>query len=568
MSTTRLPIDATRSTLHAAARRVFARQGVHAATMAEIAAEAHLSLDALHRYYATEDDLLRDIISEWVAQTPPETGQTPTSSSSATPPLPEDHATHISGAGGERHESITPSIASISVPVPVPTLPKQGQTVEENRTSGADMSQFSVLSSPPHTRGGGAPFTEIFSSAVRSLMANSTRSALTMLGIIIGVAAVISLLAIGNGVQGQITGQITSNGANLVTIQGSSASANGVQTGSRYQSITLEDAQALDANRALTDAVAISPELTRTGQATGGTGNAYVTVNGVWPTYLQVHNSSVQTGDFFTDADVSGDSNVIVLGPTLARQLFGADDPLGKNVSINGKSFRVLGVMTSKSAGFMSPDSQAFVPITTALSTLPGSDQPLNTIKKGRVIGSISITASSQDSVNNVVDEATDIMNQRHGAGTGPKADFEITTQSQLLQTVETVVLLIRIFLVAVAGISLLVGGIGIMNIMLVSVTERTREIGIRKAIGAKESTILAQFVTEAVLISLAGALIGVVFGLLISLIATALWRPCPVNTTSIAVAVLFAMATGLFFGVYPAQRAASLKPIDALRYE
>ncbi len=554
-------IEQVRDAIHAAARRVFSRAGVHAVTLADVATEAKFPLDTVRRYYADEDALLRGIIEQWMAQTAAPGGSSAPPARVVVPTDPRP-AHPLDRDEDNGNPPALPAEADAK-------QRRGGVTVGDNRTVAADMGQLALLSIPPHIRRGGSiPLFEIVMSALRSLGANKMRSVLTMLGIIIGVGAVVGLLAIGNGVQSLITRQITSNGANLVTLQGSSASANGVQTGQRYQSITLEDAQALNAPGAVPDALAISPEVTRMAQVTAGSANANVTVNGVWPAYLTVRNATVQTGEFVNDAQVAGSENVIALGPSLTRTLFGTENPIGQSVRVGGAGFRVVGVMTSKSGGFNSPDAQAYVPITAALASLPGSDQPANTIRRGRSIGSVAIAATTEDTVQNVVDQATDVLNQRHGVGLGQRADFEATTQTQLLQTVQSTVLIIRSFLAVVAGISLLVGGIGIMNIMLVSVTERTREIGIRKAIGAREGTILTQFVVEAVLLSLIGAVIGVAFGLFVSFVASSVWQPSPVEPISVAIAVGVAVATGLFFGAYPAQRAAKLKPIEALRFE
>jgi len=566
VSTTQLPIDATRSTLHAAARRVFARQGVHAATMTEIAAEAHLSLDTLHRYYATEDDLLRDIISEWVTQTPPETGQTATPSIPLPPP---NHAIHVPNTGGERQRAGAPSVA----PAPASVLPKQGQVVADNRTLAANASQLAVLNVSPHIRSAGIPIGEIVRSAIGSLAANKMRSVLTMLGIIIGVGSVVGLLAIGNGVSGFIRDQIEGNGANTITVQGSKTVVNNVPTGGRYQSLTLEDAQALAAPGAVPHSAATSPEVQTQTTITAGNAVSYSAVLGVWPDYLIAHHAKIQQGDFVMDEDVARTAKVVVLGPTLAKDLFGDAEPIGEMVHINNESFRVVGVLAPKSGGppgggFLSPDSQAYVPLTTALASLVGNNGTSGpkdgaTVRRGRVISTIAVEAE-QGHILDAKAEVQAALDARHGTNN----DYELSSNESLLNTVSTTVTLIQAFLVVVAGISLLVGGIGIMNIMLVSVTERTREIGIRKAIGAREGTILTQFLTESVFISLAGAIIGVLFGLMMALLATIFWRPCNVSVTSILVAVLFSMGIGLFFGVYPARRAAALKPIDALRYE
>ena len=543
--------DTTRTAIHRAARRVFARVGVADATLAGIAAEAGIGLDELRHYYVTEDELLRGIVTEWVAETAtpaaPDAAPAPASNGAASGKTPLHKATDATHPNG--------------VIAPLPTAAPAAPPVPSR--------DIAVLSRPPKTRRGGrVPVAEIFASALYSLSANKLRSALTMLGIIIGVGSVVGLLAIGNGVTGSITNQLTKNGTNMIFVQGASATTNGVNNGSRFQSITLEDAEAMAAPGAVPDAAAISPEVQRTGQLTAGSKNTFGTVVGVWPTFSLVHDSYAATGDFLSDSDVKTNAPVVVLGATLAKDLFGAEDPLGKSVRIFGKGFRVIGVMEAKGGSFGSPDGQAYVPISTALSQLIGDPGAATVVRRGRTVNVIYVKATSSASVDPAVEEIREILNARHQTPVDGKPDFELLTQAELLKTVNSTLAVITIFLAAIAGISLLVGGIGIMNIMLVSVTERTREIGIRKAIGATERNILIQFVIESVLLGLIGAIIGVLFGAGLAWLVSVLWQPSPISPSSIVVAVIFAMLTGLFFGVFPARRAARLKPIDALRYE
>jgi len=451
------------------------------------------------------------------------------------------------------------------IPLPVPGRPQ----TDENLTPPADMSKIALLALPPKMRkSGGVSLAESFTSAFRSLAANKMRSALTMLGIIIGVGSVVSLLAIGNGVTASVTGQLNSQGTNLIFIQGASASTNGVQNGNRVRSITVDDAKALAQPGAVPDAVAVSPETQQTGQVTAGNANVYGTYVGCWPDYTIVHDYQVASGDFITDSDLSTGAAVVALGANVATNLFGSDDPIGKNVRIAGKSFRVVGVMQAKGGTFSSPDDEVYVPLTTALSILVGDQGAGTNITGSKTVPVIFLKGNSPNTVTDTVSEITDVLNPRHRVQEGVKADYQVTTQADIIKSVQSTLGLINVFLAVVAGISLLVGGIGIMNIMLVSVTERTREIGVRKAIGARESDILTQFVVEAILISLLGAFIGVMFGLSVSLIVSKLWQPSVPSVSAIVVSVVVAMMTGLFFGVYPARRAARLKPIDALRYE
>ncbi len=454
-------------------------------------------------------------------------------------------------------------------PAPLPLPMPAGAQTDENRTPLGDMSKIALLALPPQMRkSGGVSLAESFSSAFRSLAANKMRSALTMLGIIIGVGSVVSLLAIGNGVTASVTGQLNSQGTNLVFIQGASASTNGVQNGNRVRSLTVEDAKALAQPGAVPDSVAVSPETQQTGQVTAGNANVYGTYVGCWPDYTIVHDYQVASGDFITDSDLSTGSAVVALGANVATNLFGSEDPIGKNVRIAGKSFRVVGVMQPKGGTFSSPDDEVYVPLTTALSVLVGDQGAGTNVTGSKTIPVIFLKGNSPNTVTDTVSEITDVLNPRHRVQEGVKADYQVTTQADIIKSVQSTLGLINVFLAVVAGISLLVGGIGIMNIMLVSVTERTREIGVRKAIGARESDILTQFVVEAILISLLGAFIGVMFGLSVSAIVSKLWQPSVPSVGAIVVSVVVAMMTGLFFGVYPARRAARLKPIDALRYE
>ena len=486
------------------------------------------------------------------------------------------------------YRALLPVVVPVVVPtynrdsgaVPRVTTPRLSQTftyppsagtrgVDENLTPPGDMSQIAVLAIPPKMRkSGGVSIGESFSSAFKSLAANKTRSALTMLGIIIGVASVISLLAIGNGVTASVTGQLNSQGTNLIFIQGASSSTNGVQNGNRVRSLTVEDAKALAQPGAVPDSLAVSPESQQTGQITAGNANVFGTYVGCWPAYTSVHDYQSASGDFISDSDLSTGSPVVALGANVATNLFGSDDPIGKNVRISGKSFRVVGVMQPKGGSFSSPDDQVYVPLTTALSILVGDQGAGTNVTGSKTIPVIFLKGNSPNTIPDAVAEITDVLNPRHRVQQGQKADFAVTTQADIIKSVQSTLGLINVFLAVVAGISLLVGGIGIMNIMLVSVTERTREIGVRKAIGAKESDILTQFVVEAILISLFGAFIGVVFGLSVAAIVSKLWQPSTPSIGAIVVSVAVATLTGLFFGVYPARRAARLKPIDALRYE
>ncbi len=441
------------------------------------------------------------------------------------------------------------------------------RTLERPSVPEETPTQLSVLSVAPQTRGrGGVPLSESLRSSIQSLSANVMRTLLTMLGIIIGVGAVIALLAIGNGVVATAREKLEANGTNLVTIQGANQRTAGVATGSLSNTLTLEDAVVLAQPGTIPDAAAISPEVGRGGRINVGTVNTFGQTLGVWPSYQDVHSYNPVEGSFISDQDVTSNTRVVALGANIATALFPSSDPVGKTVRLNNNSFQVIGVMEAKGGnGFGSRDNQVYVPITTALTVLTGGRQ--QAVGAGKNIDTISIKAASTENVDKAISEINDALAAQHRTRNG-QPDWQVTNQADQIKAAEETQKTYQIFLLVIASISLLVGGIGIMNIMLVSVTERTREIGIRKAIGAKGKDILTQFVTEAVLISLIGALTGVIFGLAAAVIVGKTWQRTIVSPQSVVIAVVFATATGLFFGVYPARRASRLKPIDALRYE
>ncbi len=401
--------------------------------------------------------------------------------------------------------------------------------------------------------------------ALRSLSANKLRSGLTMLGIIIGVMAVIAMLSIGRGAQAAITNQINSIGTNLLYVRPGAPVQGGVRAAEgSAATLTLEDGQALDG---LPGVVAVSPEVDSFGQLAYLGNNANGRILGVTPEYLDTLNGSVADGDFISAPNVTARSAVAVLGAQIATQLFDTASPVGQSVRINGQTFRVIGVMQSKGGtGFLNQDTQVFVPITTAMSRLSRGGQ----FRGGNSVNVLNVKITDTSIQDSVIQDISDVLRQRHRVQF--QDDFNIQSQQDILNTANQVTGTLTLFLGGVAAISLIVGGIGIMNIMLVSVTERTREIGLRKAVGARKRDILAQFLTEATVLSLSGGIIGIIFGALIARLISNL----PGNTTfttvvdldSILLAVLFSAGIGLFFGSYPANRAASLHPIDALRYE
>ncbi len=410
-------------------------------------------------------------------------------------------------------------------------------------------------------------FLESAHIALRSLSANKLRSGLTMLGIIIGVMAVVTMLSIGRGAQAAITNQINSIGTNLLFVTPGSTQTQGVRTAQgSAATLTLEDGQALVG---LPGIVAVAPEVDSFGQVVYLGNNANGRIIGTTPDYVDTLNASVADGDFVSASNVTARSAVAVLGSQVAQDLFDTAEPVGQVIRINNQPFRVIGVMQSKGGtGFMNQDTQIFVPITTAMSRLSrGGDR----FRGGNSVQTLNVKIADTSVQDQVIQEIGDVLRQRHHVQF--QDDFSIQSQQDILNTANQVTGILTIFLGGIAGISLIVGGIGIMNIMLVSVTERTREIGIRKAVGARKRDILAQFLTEATILSLAGGIIGILMGALIAhFISGIQLGSTSLNPTididSVVLAVVFSAGVGLFFGSYPASRAASLHPIDALRYE
>ncbi len=399
--------------------------------------------------------------------------------------------------------------------------------------------------------------------ALESLSANKLRSGLTILGIVIGVAAVIAMLAAGNGAQNTITGSISGIGTNLLFIfQGNTQ--NNVRN---VKPLTLQDAEAMKDEFRAPSVAAVSPVVQRTSQIAYGKEETSAPVTGVEPDYFRVRNYTVAEGDPITQEQILGQASVAVLGTQTADKLFGRHVGLiGETVRIEGQPFRIIGVLVSKGGGsFGSQDNVVLIPFTTATTRL---------IRRASgQVDTIYIEATTPDTVKQASQEVSDILRARHRTEIGAD-DFTVFSQQDFVATAQTVTGVLTIFLGGVAAISLLVGGIGIMNIMLVSVTERTREIGLRKALGARKKDILTQFLTESALLSLTGGVIGIILGWLIAAIigrvATTLGTPFNpvVGLDAVALATIFSTAVGLFFGIYPANRAANLEPVEALRYE
>ena len=418
-------------------------------------------------------------------------------------------------------------------------------------------------------RAGGISVGETFRIALGSLTANTLRTLLTALGIIIGVAAVVALLAIGRGSQQSITASITANGANLLTVRAGASNSGGVrgQVG-EGQSLTTEDARALANPQNTPDVSLVSPEYNGNGQLVAGSQNLNARITGAEAPYLEVHNLSLATGDFITEDQNSSMANVVVLGANVATSLFPDSDALGQSLRINGQRFTVAGVLAAKGgSGFGSMDDGVIVPLSTAQRRLFGG----RALQGGSpLVSTIAVQARDQASISAALAEINQTLRDRHSLDpSGVADDFSVINQQDILNSVAQTTQTLTLFLGAIAAISLLVGGIGIMNIMLVSVRERTREIGLRKALGAREGDILTQFLIEALIISLMGALIGLALGIAIALAVSlsGLITAAP-SLDAAALSVGFAMAVGLFFGIAPARSAARLDPIEALRYD
>src|SRR5512137_1751413 len=402
-------------------------------------------------------------------------------------------------------------------------------------------------------------------SALRALLANKLRSALTMLGIVIGVGAVVALMSIGTGAQASITNRIEGIGANRIRVvsrQGKQFRQSGAGGGVTAP-LTYEEALQL---RGLPGVAAVGPQAQSRQPLKVGKNQETAQVVGVVPDYTLIHPDQLDHGRFISAADVTNKARVAVVGSQVVTDLFGGLDPVGKQIKINNILFDVVGVMKSQgSGGFgFSRDTTTYVPITTAFARL--SNARVGTQKS---VSTIEVSATDSDSITPAIAAITDKLSTLHKIKPGAAADFTAQSQADILATATQVTGVLTVFLGAIAGISLVVGGIGIMNIMLVSVTERTREIGLRKAVGARRSDILYQFLTETLVMSILGGIIGIAIGAAISALVNASGvMTTVVSAESIVLAFGFSAAIGVFFGLYPANRAAGLKRIEALRYE
>ena len=403
---------------------------------------------------------------------------------------------------------------------------------------------------------------DILKETSSGLLSNKVRTGLTMLGIVIGIASVIAMLGIGNGATNSIQSRIESIGANLVVISPGAPSTPGSQVRASRGSantLTMADVSALTSE--ITSAKAVAPSVTSRLQVVAAGLNTNTSIIGTTPAYTDIRDVAIDSGTFFTDDQVTQLARVAVLGPTTRDDLFGVGaDAIGQNIRINGNIFTVIGVTVAKGgSGGNSTDDLIYIPITVAQQFFTGN----------QYVSAINISAQTSDLVTDVQNQATDILLARHNITDPTKADFSTMNQSDMLATASSITGTMTALLAAIAGISLLVGGIGIMNMMLTTVTERTREIGLRKAVGAKKKDIRLQFLTESVMLTAIGGIIGIILGIGIAWIITLTGLlTAQVSIMSIILSFGVSAIIGIVFGYYPAARASDLNPIDALRYE
>jgi len=398
--------------------------------------------------------------------------------------------------------------------------------------------------------------------AFRALIRNKMRAALTMLGIIIGVAAVIAMVSIGQGASASVQAQIESIGTNLLFVSAGAQNVGGVRSGTGdtgTNTLTVDDLQAI--KREVPSVSMVTPNVNARSQLVAGNMNWNTAVTGVSEEYPEIRKWPVANGLFFTDADVRTAARVIVIGQTLADNLYPGTDPIGQDIRVLNLPFRIVGVMARKGQDPQGRDQDdvAFAPYTTVQKKILGRDR----------VQIAFVSAISQDATYTAQSQITELLRQRHKLAASEPNDFTVRNMTDVAEAANETSKTMTILLACIAGVSLLVGGIGIMNIMLVSVTERTREIGIRMAIGARSSAVRSQFLIESIVLSLTGGMVGIVLGVAFSLAIPAfLGWPTLVSMMAIIGSALFSAAVGIFFGYYPARKAASLDPIEALRYE
>lgn len=404
-------------------------------------------------------------------------------------------------------------------------------------------------------------YKELVEESLLTLTANKARTGLAMLGVVIGIGSVIALVSLGQASQKSITNQIQSLGSNLLTISPGSQTQGGIRSSGGVETLTYDDAKAINESSQITTIEMVSAEYSSRAQVVYKKQNTNTQIYGVLPEYAEIRNIVVQNGSFLTQRHISGLSKVAILGSQTATDLFGENtNPVGKTIRIDGQVFTVIGTTEAKgSSGINSQDDVVYIPLTTAQKLLFGVNH----------VTSISLSAKGEEYMQQAENEITALLMTRHKIKSQENIDFRIFSQEDILETVSTVTGTFTTLLSGIAAISLLVGGIGIMNIMLVTVTERTREIGLRKALGAKRKIITTQFLTEAVMITFIGGVIGTILGIVISLILSGVMNlPKTLSPFSIILAFTVSASVGILFGWYPAQKAAKLEPIEALRYE
>lgn len=404
---------------------------------------------------------------------------------------------------------------------------------------------------------------EIFVESLGTLTLNKMRTGLAILGIVIGIGSVIALISLGQASQKSIENNIQSLGSNLLTVMPSGQRSGSVQgAAGGGTTLTLDDARAIESTNKITTINAVSPELSRRSQVTAGRNNTNTQIVGVYPSYSSIRKVTMESGVFISQNDVDSMRKVAVLGPQVVEDLYGegAANVVGKTIRVGGQQLKVIGITVSKGgSGFQNQDDVIYVPLSTAQKQLFGVNY----------VSTIAVEAKSSEVMTEAQNEIGYFLLDRHNLSDPTQADFSIFSQNDILNTASQVTGTFTALLGGIAAISLLVGGIGIMNIMLVTVTERTREIGLRKALGAKKKTIITQFLAESIILTFTGGILGMVIGIIISYVLSKMMNlPFTVSTQAIILAIGVSGGIGIVFGWYPAQKAAGLQPIEALRYE